>query len=242
MTIFQYTVNYADIAVCVILIGAGVIGYFRGVFINIVKFIRTAIGLFLCFYCSTHLTLPVYEAYVRPRLLASIQEKIVTTANIDEIMQNLNDYAATFPAFVSKNLPLTDLHLSSTDMARSILTNVFEPIVLTMIKIAIFIVTFIVFFGATAVIIHMLRRMNKKKEEKRGKRSVLKKMDMLLGAVFNVCKAAVIIFAVTGVFMYIIAIKEETGLNAFLEEVRSSAVLQFVNSINPFNAITEGLI
>ena len=55
MIIFNYTVNYIDIILAAILLVFIIAGYCRGLFINIVNFIRWAVGLFLCFLCGiTH--------------------------------------------------------------------------------------------------------------------------------------------------------------------------------------------
>lgn len=242
MTIFNYTINYIDVALVAIMLLAGIIGYFRGIIISVVNFIRAAVGMFLCFYLSNNLALPIYEGYFRQRALNMINEKIVTSGNIDEVIANLNDYMASLPEFISKSVDYQSINISSTDIARSILTGVFEPIILVLLKIVIFIAVFIIFFGATAIIIAIVRKMSRKREEKNGKKSVLKKTDMAFGAVFGLLKAFILVLAITSVLMYILSVKEETGLNGFLTEVKNSSLINLINDINPFNAVTEGLI
>lgn len=242
MTILNYTVNYIDIALAAILLIGTVSGYFKGFIINIINFIRSAFGLFLCFYLSANAAQPIYDLYIRQRCIDYINERIVTSNNLDEVMLNLNNTVDLLPKFISSSISVDSLNISSTDIARSILTGVFEPIVLAALKILIFILTFIVFFGATAFIISILSSASKKKEEKNGKKSVLKKSDMALGAAFGLLKSFILVLAITSVLMYILSLKEEAGLSPFLTEVKNSSLINYIDSINPFNAVTEGLI
>ncbi len=242
MTIFNYTVNYIDILFVAIVAAAMIIGYHRGLVINIIRFVRASVGSFLCFFCSGHLAQPLYEARIKQNLLEAINQKIVAS-NVNTTMTNLNDYVATLPEFISKNIDTTGLKLTSQDMAQMILTNVFEPIVLALLKIAIFIATFIVFFGITGIIILVAQRISKKRDEKRGRKTVIKKTDKLLGLLFGLLKAFIIVLAVAAALMYLISIQEDTSqMSGFLTEASKSTLLHLIDSINPFNAITEGLL
>lgn len=243
MTIFNYTLNYIDVALVLIVIFAAIIGYMRGIFSTIIRLIRAAVGLFLCFYCSSYYTQPVYDKLVKPRLLEIINEKIVVSGNIDEVIKNLNNYIDSLPRFICDYLSVKSLNVSSKNIADSILTNVFEPVALTATKIAIFIVVFVVFFLVTGIIIDIVRVHNKKEAEKRGDETSLKKADRVFGVLFGLIKAALVVFAVTSVLMYIMG--TDTSLvksNSFWQEVQNSTLINYVNDINPFNAITEGLI
>lgn len=242
MTIFNYTVNYIDVALVAIVAAAMIIGYHRGLIINVVRFIRASVGTFLCFYLSNHLAVPLYEAKIKQNLLEAINQKIVAS-NVTSTMTNLNDYVATLPEFISKNIDTTGLKLSSADMAQTILTNVFEPVVLVLVKIAIFVATFIVFFGITGIIIQIAQHISKKRDEKRGRQTVVKKTDKLLGMLFGLLKSFVIVLAISAALMYILSIQEDTQqLSGFMTEVSQSALLRLLDGINPFNALTEGLL
>jgi hypothetical protein len=127
------------------------------------------------------------------------------------------------------------------------LQNVFEPVVLSIIKVLIFIVVFILFFLATGIIIKLMRKSSKRRENSRKARnkhtSLIVKIDRILGGLFGICKSFVIILAITSILMYILSL---TGTvletNNFLTEVQNSVLLKYINEINPFNAVTEGLI
>ena len=243
MTVFGNSVNYIDLMMLGIIIIAALLGWVRGIAVSIINFIRTAVGMFLCFYLANNGSRPLYEAAVKPRLLEYINQKIVTSGNIDEVLGNLNEFTTSFPEFISDALNIKSLNISSTDMADAILTNVFEPIALFLTKVCIFIAVFIIFFGATAIIMHLVSKAKKKKNEKRGRESVLKKTDRLLGVLFGILKAGILVLAFTSVLMYILSLKEELPSDStFWLQVENSKIIQFINTINPFNAITEGLI
>ena len=243
MTIFNYTLNYVDVAFVLVALFAAITGYLRGIFSTIIRLIRAAVGLLLCFYCSSHFTQHVYDSLVKPRLLETINEKIVVSGNVDEIIKNLNNYIDSLPRFIGDNLSVKHLKLSSGDIAQSILKNVFEPAALQATKIGIFIAVFIVFFLVTGIIISAVSYHNKREAERRGDETKLKKADRVFGILFGLLKAFVIALAVTSIFMYIMS--NDASLvktSGFWQEVQSSSLVNMINEINPFNAITEGLI
>ena len=165
LTIFGNTLNYADLAVIAIFLIAAVTGFCRGLVISIVNFIRASVGMFLCFYISSNGAQPIYEKYIRQQCLDTINEKIVTTGNIDEVIENLNSFSTSVPKFISDTMNLKSVDISSADIAQSILTGVFEPVALFLTKAVLFIAVFIIFFLSTAIIIRVVRKVNKRKNE-----------------------------------------------------------------------------
>ena len=243
MTIFGVTFNYADLAVVGIFLIAAIIGFCRGLLINIVNFIRISVGLFLCFYLSNYGAQPLYEKFIRPRCMEAINEKIVTSGNIDEVISNLNEFTAGLPGFLSSAFNIKSLDITSADIAESIMTGVFEPVLLFLAKAVIFIAVFIVFFLATAVIIRLAVKASKKRDEKRGHQTLAKKTDKLLGLVFGLLKASIIVLAIISVLMYILSLKPELAeQNSFWAQISAGRLIKILNEINPFNAVTEGYI
>ncbi len=243
MTIFNYTVNYFDVGIAALILLTAIVGWHRGIAVSITNFIRCSFGFFLCFYLSSNYSQIVYDSYVKQKCLDTINEKIVVSNNIDETINNLNSFVNGLPEYISSGLNLKSIDISSTSLSESILNNVFEPIVMVLIKIAIFIAVFVLFFGATGIILAIVRRHNKKKEEKRGGRSPLKTADKTFGMVFGVIKAFIIILAVSAILMYFADIEEPMFTESkFLKEAENSILINKITEINPFNAITEGLL
>ena len=243
MTVLGITFNYIDLAIVLIMVIAAIIGFCRGLLINVINFIRISVGIFLCFFISNNAAQPVYDTLVKPRALATINEKIVTSGNIDEIIGNLNSFLASLPKAVASSFNVKSVDITSSDIAQSILQNVFEPALLALVKAALFILVFLVFFIATGIIIYIAQRSSKKRDEKRGHKTIVKKTDKVLGLLFGLLKASVIVLAITSVLMYILSLKPElaTG-NTFWSSVSTSKLIEIINGINPFNAITEGYI
>ncbi len=243
MIIFNYTLNYIDVALCAILLLFIIIGYCRGLLINVVNFIRWATGLFLCFFISENATPFVYNTYVKPKALEAISKNIVTSTNLDEIIKNLKAFGESLPKAVASSVDFGSLTVSGDDLANEILERYFEGVLTLLVHATIFLAVFVVFFLITGIIIFAVRRHSKKKEEKRGRKSALKVTDRVLGGLLGVLKGALVVFAVCSVLMFVLGLFDEPSkVNPFLKEIESSKLLKLLDEINPFNAITGGLL
>lgn len=239
MTILNYYVNYIDIMLVAIFILFTVIGYAKGILLTIINFIRWSVGMFLCFYFSTNLAQPVYENSIKPKMLAEINSKVATTTNIDEVITNLQAYAKDLPPVLTKGVDFSTLTITNDDIANSILTTFFEGALLVFAKVLIFAIVFVVFFGATGLIIAIIKRMNKRKNG--GEKSPLRKADKFFGGIFGMLKATVIVLAVSSILICFVNLDGASSY-PFIKTAESSQILQFIDEINPFNAITEGLL
>lgn len=240
------TVNYVDIALIALILIMTFVGYFRGVLMTVINFIRYAVGFSACFFCSSNLAEPIYSSYVAPRMLEVINEKIVVDTNLDTVLTNLDQFIKGLPTFISDNIGLESLTIpKADDVAQVILDDVFTPVLLPLTKGVIFVVVFLLFFIATGLIIKLINNASKHHEQKRKEKgkgvSPLKKTDRILGAVFGIIKAAVVVLAVTSVLVYVADFAENSG-SEFVNQVNNSALIGAFDKINPFNAITEGLI
>ena len=241
MTILNYTVNGIDVAFVVILLLLAFFGWRKGIFVSVLGFIRWSVGTFLCFFLSNTYSLPVYNEFVKPRALEYITQKIVTSSNVDEILDNLTKTQESLPKLLADSVNLSSVKLSGENLAQSVLENVFEPTLIMLTKIYIFILAFVVFFGITGIIILAVKHHNRKKD--RDGDSKLRKADKFSGMLFGLVKALVIIFAVSAIITYAAGYFEDSGTsNSFIEYSKGSALVEQINNINPFNAITEGLI
>ena len=239
MIIFNYTVNYIDIILVAILLLFVICGYFRGLFINIVNFIRWALGMFLCFFLSEKLSEPVYNSFVKPRAIAYINENIVTSTNLDEVFKNIQEFSNKIPEAFKGSIDFSKFSVSGDDLAKSILENYFEGLLMLLTKAAIFIAVFAVFFLITGLIVLVIKRRNKKRDKK----SLIKKTDRFLGGILGLLKGAIAVFAVSAVLMLIINFyDDEAQMSAFIKQANASQLLKLIDEINPFNAITGGLM
>lgn len=241
MTIFNYTVNYVDLIIVGIFLFFGFLGLNKGIFITLINFIRYVVGLSACMISADRLPQPIYDNYLKERVVDAVNQKIVTSSNIDEIMDNFNSIINSLPNIVKNNIDLTSLKLSSNNISQNITNEVFEPVIMVFLKVIIFIVVFALFFGITGAVISHIRRKNKNKRKENNKKSFVVFMDRLIGFLFGILKGALV------VFVFVSAVTSLLGApniadNQFLQTAANSQLYQLLLNYNPFNVITEGII
>lgn len=242
MTIFNYTLNYVDVIIVGVLLLTFFVGYAKGILITLVNLIRYSVGLFLCMFVANGYSEMFYNSFVKERIVNKLSTQVVTSANIDEILANLNTTVNSLPSFVKKGIDITSLSFSSGDDIASIIAeNVFQPIALVIVKILLFVLTFVVFFGLTGLIIHVIRKHNNKKRSESRHKSKLKTVDRIFGGLFGLVKGALIVFifvSAVGAISQIDSFKD----NAFISTALNSSLYNYLLDVNPFNLITEGIL
>ncbi|WP_308617889.1 CvpA family protein [uncultured Eubacterium sp.] len=241
MTIFNYTVNYVDLIIVGILLIFGIVGQQRGIFITLVNFIRYVLGFSLCMFSTDRLSQPIYDNFLQERVQNTVNEKIVTSSNIDEIMANINNAVDSLPNYIKNSIDVSSLKLSSNNISQNITNELFEPVIIGILKVLIFVVVFILFFGITGAIIHHIRRKNKDKRKENKKKSFTVFTDRLLGLIFGMLKGALVVFVFVSVITYLLGVPNFAN-NQFLKTAADSQLYQLLLNYNPFNVITEGII
>ncbi len=238
-TILNFSFNYLDIAIVFVFIIAIISGYAKGFLHTVINLAVYSVGLFLCFYLSTNLAPIVYDNFIKERVLISINDKI-DAVGIDEFTAGITDSLQNLPDFITSSLDLSLLSTSSENIANIILINILEPLILTALKIALYLLVFILFFISAVLIIHFAEKASKRRDRKRGHMTKLKKSDKIAGAVIGAFNSLVIVLALDAVLKFFsdIGFANEFLLTQFNE----SAIVELLNNINPFNAVTEGLI
>lgn len=241
MTIFNYTVNYVDLIIVGIFLFFGFLGLNKGIFITLINFIRYVVGLSACMISADRLPQPIYDNYLKERVVDAVNQKIVTSSNIDEIMDNFNSVINSLPNIVKNNIDLTSLKLSSNNISQNITNEVFEPVIIVFLKVIIFIVVFALFFGITGAVISHIRRKNKNKRKESNKKSFVVFMDRLIGFLFGFLKGALVVFVFVSAVTSLLGVPN-IAENQFLQTAADSQLYQLLLNYNPFNVITEGII
>ena len=233
MTVFNYTVNYVDIAIVAVLLLAAVSGWRRGILITVLRFVRWTAGAALCWYADSNFSPVVYLNYVKPRALQSISEQIANTKNIDVVINNINKTVADLPKPIASMIDTSSIKVSGDNIAQSVLESVFEPALMTLTRFCVIAVVFALFFVVTAVILRLTIRHRKKREEE-GK-AFLRTTDRLLGAVLGFAKGAVAVMLICTVLALAVQTANKNGsTNAFFETLSASSLYQTINTNNPF--------
>ena len=241
MTIFNYTVNYVDLIIVGIILFFAIIGLQKGIFITLVNFIRYVLGFSLCVFSADRLPQPIYDIFLQDKIQDTVNKKIVTSSNIDEIINNINETVNSLPDFLKNSISVSSLKISSNNISQNITNEVFEPLTLGVLKVLIFIIVFILFFGSTGAIIHHIRKKNKNKRKDNKKKSIVVFTDRLLGFVFGTLKGALVVFVFVSIITYLLSIPSITS-NRFLQTAADSQLYKLLLNYNPFNVITEGII
>lgn len=238
-TILGFSFNYLDIAIVFVFIISIFTGYARGFLNTVVNLARYSVGMFLCFYLSSNLTPIVYDSFIKDRVLTSINEKI-DAVGVEEFTAGITDSLQNLPDFFTSTLDLSVLSTSSENIANIILINVLEPLILTALKIALYLLVFILFFVSTGLIVYLFTKSSKRRDKKRGHMTKLKKSDKIVGAIIGAVNSLVIVLALDAVLNFF----SDAGFtNEFLfTQFNESIIVELLNNINPFNAVTEGLI
>ena len=241
MTIFNYTVNYVDLIIVGIFLFFGFAGLNKGIFITLINFIRYVVGLSACMISADRLPQPIYDNYLKERVVDAVNQKIVTSSNIDEIMDNFNSVINSLPNIVKNNIDLTSLKLSSNNISQNITNEVFEPVIIVFLKVIIFIAIFALFFGITGAVISHIRRKNKNKRKENNKKSFVVFMDRLIGFLFGILKGALVVFVFVSAVTSLLGVPNIAD-NQFVQTAANSQLYQLLLNYNPFNVITEGII
>lgn len=228
--------NYIDIAVVLIIAILTFAGYQKGIFISVLELLRYIVGLPLCFVASDKYAEPVYQSYVRPRALESITNSINDSSSLKEINSALEEGVNSLPSFIAKSIDLSQISIKKNDIPEQILTKVFEPTLISITKGAIFIACFVLFFGVTAILLGIFKKVRRRRESKKGK-SILSKTDRLVGAVFGFCKSFVTILALSTIMLYIQSISKNAELAS---QIDASKMLPIIEAINPINFLIGG--
>lgn len=231
--------NYIDIAIVALFLILTFEGYKRGFLISLLEFIRFTLGIPLCFSLSNSMALPVYNSYVRQKALDSIRENVTNTANVDEITKNIDSAISDLPSFLTSNIDTSFLHISSEDVAQAVLVNVFEPILIAIVKTVIFILVFFLFFLATKILIRLASRSRRHHMDRQHK-SALTRVNSAFGAIFGFLKSFVVVLAVTSALMFVLNFEEITFKQEFITQISDSYFLPLIDKINPLNYLIGG--
>lgn len=244
MTIFNYTVNSVDLIIAGIFLFFTIVGIARGMFITIVNFIRYVFGFALCIFCSNRLAQPVYDSFVRDKLIDAVRNNVTNTKDINTVVTNLNNMLSSLPKELIATFGLDEISIKkSPDLAKIIVDDMLQPLALMLVKATIFIAVLVVFFLVTGIVIGLIKKHIKKKKSKSGKavRSFASYLDKILGGIFGAFKGAIVVFVLVSIITALLCTVDASN-SQFLTKADNSIVYNTLVTYNPFNTITEGII
>lgn len=219
--------NYFDLAILAIAVLMVITGAVRGFIVSLLSMLKFVIGVPLSYFVSSLCYRQIYDEFVKARAYESVYNELSNNGSADDLLVSVQNFVNELPEFFSGEFDLSALNgLSVEQISRQLVDSVLEPIFLTVIKVAVFLLVLIVFGIIISVLISVFSTLQKKKN------MPLKHTNSLLGALFGFVKAGIFVFTVSTVVGYICAVVPLDSSVA--QYFNNSFILEFINSSNPF--------
>lgn len=213
--------NYIDLFFIVVFLVMIFAGYLRGFVVSMLSFIRFAVSVPVSLFVANNYSNDIYNALFYEAILKRVIVEIDNTG-IENAVAAVKDSFDNLPFGLSSTVDSSFLDYlggGKEELALEVMRNIINPAAITMCKIIIFILTIIIFYAITWLIIKYFKNKNKDKD------APFHNTNKFLGAVFGLVKAVVFVFAFSAIFYFIAGISEK---NAFVNEIETSSVYNFI--------------
>lgn len=218
--------NFIDIFILILFVVIVFEGYARGFLVSLLSLVRIAVGIPVSFLIADRFSNTVYTNYFRETISANVL-KGIESSEADTYLQSFRDTVNNMPDILKGSVDLSFLdNAGASSAANGIMTNIVDPIAEIITKATLFVVTLVLFFVITAIILYIVKKLSN------SSRAPFRKTNKFLGAVFGMIKALILVFAVARIGAFLTE-NISAGDNAFLHQVASSAIIEFVNKFNP---------
>lgn len=220
-------INFIDIALIVVFAACIAGGYARGFILSLVSFAKLIISFPLAFYVADTYSGTFYDKYVSAAALEKISQGLADSADIDSFVSSVRNAVAELPFGLSGIVDLSFLDsLSNDSAANAVLQNIVEPVAQVVIKIGLFVITLVLFNILVLIISKIIKSIMNNKH------TPLKRTNKFLGAAFGALKGVATLAVLSAVFVFLSDFVFTTSQD-FVSQVDSSAVMEFINKINP---------
>lgn len=216
--------DYILIALVVLM---AVWGFRRGLLSGLIGTAKYAVGVPVSLFVSHQYYQAVYDKLVEPKALAKVQEKIAGASGVDTFMAALQEKMKALPQALQGDFDFAALEKGSAKTAADfVMQQLVEPTACLLVKIALFLLSFIII----ALICWLLSAMLRKKQ---GKKTVLTRTNSLLGGAFGLVKGCLFLVLVSGVWAYLAGndwLPKDNGVYAFFAD---SDILEYMETLLP---------
>ena len=138
-------------------------GFRRGLLSGLIGTAKYAVGVPVSLFVSHQYYQVVYDKLVEPKALAKVQEKITGASGVDTFMAALQDKMQALPQALQRDFDFAALKKGSAKTAADfVMQQLVEPAACLLVKIALFLLSFIII----ALICWLLSAMLRKKQGK----------------------------------------------------------------------------
>ena len=198
-------------------------GFRRGLLSGLIGTAKYAVGVPVSLFVSHQYYQAVYDKLVEPKALAKVQEKIAGASGVDTFMAALQEKMQALPQALQGDFDFAALKKGSAKTAADfVMQQLVEPAACLLVKIALFLLSFIII----ALICWLLSAMLRKKQ---GKNTVFTRTNSLLGGAFG----CLFLVLVSGVWAYLAGnnwLPKDNGVYAFFAD---SAILEYMETLLP---------
>lgn len=221
--------NFIDIILIVLALLTVIHGYSNGLIRSLISLLKYIIGLPVAFFVSDKYNIAVYNNFVREAAVQKVAEGISSSADLNAFSDSVKNAVGNLPFGMSGIIDLSFLdNATQENIAEKIVNGIVEPLALVVIKILLFVLTLSLFYLIIFVITKIFGKFEKSKH------MPLKKTNKVLGAVFGAAKAVAVLAVLSAVLLFVRDFIFASSQNEFVNQVDSSAVLEFINKNNPF--------
>lgn len=228
------TVNYIDIALIAVSALIIFVSSRRGILIALVSMTRVFVGVPLSFYISSNYCEPLYYNYLQKLILEKTQQKIARQGTVTAFIESVKDTVNSLPSFLTKEFDFTVLEkLNAKSASEYLELNIIRPAAITAVEILLFLAVFVAFIVVTGLIISVIKHRNRRQDKK--EKAPLRKTDKLLGGLFGLVKAAMLVFAlctIAAMAADILPQNNET-VSQLMGQINESKIIIAVNEFNP---------
>ena len=202
-------------------------GFRRGLLSGLIGTAKYAVGVPVSLFVSHQYYQVVYDKLVEPKALAKVQEKIAGASGVDTFMAALQEKMQALPQALQGDFVFASLKkVSAKTAADFVMQQLVEPVACLLVKIALFLLSFIII----ALICWLLSAMLRKKQ---GKKTIFTQTNSLLGGAFGLVKGCLFLVLVSGVWAYLAGnnwLPKDNGVYAFFAD---SAILEYMETLLP---------
>lgn len=218
--------NLVDLSLIVLIALTVFVGIKRGLLISLLSALRFIVSIPLSFFVGNNYNEITYKNYIRQYVLKYVDDKLSQSNEINDFLQNLKSITSTFSFLFKDKSLIKSINLVNTNTASVYITdNILCPIVQEIIKILLILLTFILFYVITGIILSLAKKIREKKK------LPLHKTNSFFGGVFGLVKSGAYVLVLSSISKFILDII--TVQNNFVTQLKGSVIIDFINKFNP---------
>lgn len=215
--------NYIDLFFIVVFLVMIFAGYLKGFIVSVLSLVRFAVAFPLSFFLADKYSSLIYTSLCRDIIQNSVFAEI-EKSGVEGSVEAIRDFLENLPFGLSDSVNFSFLNGGREELVQGIMKNAVDPAAEIIVKIAVFVLTIIVFYVITWLIIRYFKKRSDDKD------SPFHKTNKFLGAVLGLIKAVLFVFTASAILYFILNI---SGKNAFVNEIETSFVYNFIVKYNP---------